>query len=164
MTARLHKTGRKMPHAWALDSAGRATDDPAVLFAEPRGTILPLGGVDSGHKGYALSLLVEALTGGLAGFGRADPAEGWGASVFLQVLDPAAFAGSAAFTRQTGKIAEACRASRPRDPEKPVRFPGERGLELARKQRSEGVNLHESIIPALAPWSERLGVAPPSPA
>ena len=27
-----------------------------------------------GHKGYALALLVEALTGGLAGFGRADPA------------------------------------------------------------------------------------------
>jgi L-lactate dehydrogenase len=164
MTARLHKSGKKMPHPWALDSAGRATDDPAVLFAEPRGTILPLGGLDSGHKGFALSLVVEALTGGLAGFGRADPGEGWGASVFLQVLDPGAFAGSEAFRRQTGRIADACHASRPRDPGKPVRIPGENASNLSRRQRSEGVSLHESIMPALAPWSERLGVAPPSPA
>jgi LDH2 family malate/lactate/ureidoglycolate dehydrogenase len=64
-----------------------------VLFAEPKGTILPLGGMDSGHKGYGLTLLVEALTGGLAGHGRADPKEGWGATVFLQVMDPRAFAG-----------------------------------------------------------------------
>ena len=41
-----------------------------------------MGGLDSGHKGYGLSLTVEALTGGLAGFGRADPKQGWGATVF----------------------------------------------------------------------------------
>ena len=51
-----------------------------MLFAEPKGTLLPLGGLDAGHKGYALALLVEMATGGLAGFGRADPTEGWGAT------------------------------------------------------------------------------------
>ena len=59
----------------AAGRAGNATDDPAVLFNEPKGTLLPLGGLDAGHKGYALALLVEALTGGLAGFGRADPSK-----------------------------------------------------------------------------------------
>ena len=82
----------------------RATrpNDPAVLFNEPKGTLLPLGGLEAGHKGYALALLIEALTGGLAGFGRADPSEGWGATVFVQVLDPQAFGGRDAFVRQTG--------------------------------------------------------------
>ena len=50
------------------------------------------------------------------GPGRLRPrraAEGWGASVFVQVLDPEAFAGGAAFRRQTGWIADACRASAP---------------------------------------------------
>ncbi len=82
MTARLHKAGEKLAHPWVQDAQGNATTDPGVLFNQPTGTLLPLGGLEGGHKGYALALLVEALTGGLAGFGRADPAEGWGATVY----------------------------------------------------------------------------------
>ena len=36
------------------------------------GAILPIGGLVHGHKGFGLSLLVEALTQGLSGYGRAD--------------------------------------------------------------------------------------------
>jgi LDH2 family malate/lactate/ureidoglycolate dehydrogenase len=162
MTARLHKTGYRLPGPWALDAKGSPTDDPGVLFGDPRGTILPLGGLDAGHKGYGLTLLVEALTGGLAGHGRADAKEGWGATVFLQVIDPRAFSGSEAFSRQTGHIARACRAARPRRVGEKVRTPGERGLSLAREQRANGIALHPGILPALAPWTEKLGVVPPS--
>lgn len=48
-----------------------------MLAGNPSGTILPLGSLTSGHKGFGLGLLVEALTGGLAGHGRADPADEW---------------------------------------------------------------------------------------
>src|SRR5207237_8267960 len=105
LTNRLRQEGGKLPAPWLIDGHGRPSNDPAVLFDEPKGTILPLGGLDSGHKGYGLSLLVEALTGGLAGHGRADPKEGWGATVFLQVIDPDRFAGRAAFTRQMDAVA-----------------------------------------------------------
>jgi LDH2 family malate/lactate/ureidoglycolate dehydrogenase len=161
LTNRLHQEGGRLPAPWLIDGEGRPSDDPKVLFAQPKGTILPLGGLDSGHKGYGLSLLVEALTGGLAGHGRADPPEGWGATVFLQVIDPAAFAGLDAFVRQTGEVARRSRASRPAQPGRPVRLPGERGLELAQRQREEGVALHPSILPALRPWAEKLKVALP---
>jgi LDH2 family malate/lactate/ureidoglycolate dehydrogenase len=163
LTNRLHQEGGRLPAPWLIDGHGRPSDDPAVLFAEPKGTILPLGGIDSGHKGYGLSLLVEALTGGLAGRGRADPRDGWGATVFLQVLDPAAFAGTAAFMRQTGAVTEQCHASRPARPDTPVRMPGENGLARAREQAQAGVQLYESILPALEPWAARLGVAMPAP-
>lgn len=162
LTGRLHQEGGRLPAPWVLDGHGRPTDDPAVLFREPKGTILPLGGLDSGHKGYGLSLMVEALTGGLAGFGRADPKQGWGATVFLQVIDPAAFAGSDAFLRQMGEVARQCHASRPADPARPVRLPGEKGLLLAREQRQHGVELHPGVLEALAPWADKLGVAMPS--
>lgn len=158
LTGRLHQEGGRLPAPWVIDGHGRPSDDPAVLFQEPRGTILPLGGLDSGHKGYGLSLLVEALTGGLAGHGRADPGEGWGATVFLQVLDPARFAGAEAFVRQTGEVARRSRASRPAREGQPVRLPGQQGLALADRQRAEGVLLHPSILPALKPWAEKLGV------
>lgn len=161
LTGRLNKEGRKLPAQWLVDAQGVPTDDPAVLFASPKGTILPLGGKDSGHKGYGLTLLVEALTGGLAGHGRADPPEGWGATVYLQIVDPRAFAGTDAFVRQTGKVSDQCHASKPIDANAPVRTPGEKGIALAERQRAEGVALYPTIMPTLAAWATRLDVAPP---
>ena len=160
---RLHKEGGRLPAAWLIDGHGKPSDDPAVLFAEPKGTILPLGGIDSGHKGYGMSLLVEALTGGLAGHGRADQREGWGATVFVQIINPAAFAGSDAFTRQTGAVVEQCHASQPARTGARVRLPGERGLALAREQQQGGVELYPAILPALEPWTRKLGVPLPAP-
>ena len=163
MTARLHKRGQRLSHPWLLTAKGDATDDPTVLFSEPRGTILPAGGVDAGHKGYALALIVEILTGGLAGFGRADAKEGWGATVFVQAIDPAAFGGLDAFARQAQWIAQACRDNPPRAGVDAVRMPGERGLAKRRDQLAHGVELHADILPALQEWSTRLSVPMPAP-
>jgi L-lactate dehydrogenase len=162
LTNRLHAEGGKLPAAWVIDGHGRPSDDPAVLFTEPKGTILPLGGLDSGHKGYGLSLMVEALTGGLAGFGRADPKQGWGATVFVQIIDPEAFAGRKDFVRQMDEVARQCRASRPAQPGQAVRLPGEKGYRLAEQQRTQGVTLHPGILEALAPWSQKLKVEMPA--
>ena len=164
LTGRLRAEGRQLEHPWVLDGSGQPTRDPAALFANPPGSILPLGGMDSGHKGYALGLMVEALTAGLGGFGRADDKEGWGAAVFLQVLDPAAFGGADAFVRETGWLADAARATPPVPGRNAVRLPGERGLELRARQMQGGVRLYPAIMPALAPWAERLGVPAPTPA
>jgi L-lactate dehydrogenase len=162
LTNRLYKSGARLPHPWLQDASGRATDDPAVLFVEPKGTLLPLGGHDAGHKGYALALLVEALTAGLTGMGRADPSEGWGATVFLQVIDPVAFGGREAFARQMSWLVHACHDATPRPGGERVRLPGERGLAAMREQREHGVALHASIVPALLPWAEKLEVEMPA--
>jgi LDH2 family malate/lactate/ureidoglycolate dehydrogenase len=160
LTARLHKAGQKLPHAWVQDAQGNATDDPGVLFTEPRGTLLPLGGLDAGHKGYALALLIEAMTAGLAGMGRADPPEGWGATVFVQALDPNALGGAEAFIRQMDWLVDACHAATPRPGVDHVRLPGENGMARFREQRAHGVRLHPTIMPALEPWCAKLGVVP----
>ena len=110
MTTRLHKRGERLAHPWLLTADGEATNDPAVLFAEPPGTILPTGGVDAGHKGYALALIVEMLTGGLAGFGRADAKQGWGATVFVQAIDPAAVASASAASTASPRSSAATNA------------------------------------------------------
>ena len=163
MTGRLHKAGEKLAHPWVQDAQGNATTDPAVLFNEPKGTLLPLGGLEGGHKGYALALLVEAMTGGLAGFGRADPAEGWGATVFVQVMDPAAFGGIAAYTRQMDWLVGACHDATPRPGVERVRLPGENGMKRHREQTANGVALFPTIMPSLQPWAEKLHVAVPLP-
>jgi L-lactate dehydrogenase len=162
MTARLHREGKRLPGRWLIDAEGNPTDDPRVMFSEPRGALLPLGGDEVGHKGYALALLVEALSGALPGHGRADPQEGWVANVFLQILDPSAFAGLHDFVRQTAFLANAVHATPPRPGFDSVRLPGERGLQRRRDQLADGVLLHSAILPALMPWAEKLGVALPA--
>lgn len=153
--------GRKLPGEWLIDHEGNATDDPGALFAEPKGALLPLGGLDAGYKGFGLALLIEALTAGLSGHGRADPPEGWGGTVFVQVLDPEAFGGLAAFKRQMDHMVYAAHASTPRAGVTRVRLPGEAGMARLREQREHGVLLYPSILPALVPWAEKLGVAVP---
>ena len=128
MSARLRAEGRRFPTPGCSTPPATRPTTRRCWSADPPGTILPAGGLDHGHKGYGLALMVEALTMGLGGFGRAEPGEGWGASVFVQVLDPDAFAGAAAFRRQTGWIADACRASAPRPGVERVRLPGEAAL------------------------------------
>jgi len=162
MTRRTYEAGRRLPGAWLVDREGRATDDPAVLFSDPPGAMLPLGGLDLGHKGFALALLVEALTSALAGHGRADEPKQWGASVFLQLLDPERFAGRAAFLRETSRLAEICRTTPVPLGAPPVRLPGEAALARRARQLQEGISLHETILPKLAPWAERFGVPLPA--
>jgi L-lactate dehydrogenase len=163
LTNRLFQEGRRLPHPWLQDHLGNPTDDPGVMFAEPKGTLLPTGGLDAGHKGYALALLIEALTAGLSGHGRADPSEGWGATVFLQIIDPEAFGGLEQFRRQMDWLASACHASAPRPGVEKVRLPGERGLAQFHRQQRDGVELYPGIIEATRAWAQRLGVAPPQP-
>ncbi|UCD79833.1 MAG: Ldh family oxidoreductase [Desulfobacterales bacterium] len=161
LTQRLYESGRHLPHKWLIDHQGRNSSDPAVLFTEPPGAILPLGGLESGHKGFALGLLVEALTASLGGFGRSDRPDRWGASVFMQIIDPAAFGGLANFKRETGWLAEACRNAAGLPGGSRVRLPGQRGLALRREYLANGVELAPTIMPLLEPWAEKLGVALP---
>ena len=158
---RLMKEGKRAPGVWFVDSEGHGSDDPAVAYVEPKGALLPLGGLDAGHKGFGLGLMIESLTCGLAGFGRADPPQGWGASVFVQVLDPEAFGGRAALERQTDHLREISHASKPQPGVGRVRLPGERGLAKKAAQLLSGVELHSTIMPALVPLSAELRVPLP---
>jgi L-lactate dehydrogenase len=163
MTKRLLDEGGRLPGPWLVDAEGRGTDDPRVLGGERPGALLPLGGLDLGHKGFALALLVEALTSGLAGHGRADQPKQWGASVFLMLVDPDGFGGRDAFVREMGHLAELCRATPTAPGRPPVRLPGEAALARRARQLREGVKLHATTLAGLAPWAERLGVTPPQP-
>ncbi len=149
MCSRLAQRGETFDEAWLIDAQGHPTRDPQVLFDTPAGTILPVGGLSAGHKGYGLGLLVEALTGGLGGFGRADEAQGWGATVFINLYDTLGFAGKDAFIRQMDWLAAQCRNNPPRPGVQAVRLPGDRALSLRRQQLEQGLALHEGIETAL---------------
>ena len=163
LVGRLHQEGQRLPHPWLLDHQGNLSDNPADLLSEPRGSMLPLGGIDLGYKGFALRLLIEALTSALAGHGRSKQSQNWGASVFLQVIDPEAFGGGEYFTQETEWLVEACRNNPTQPGSPPVRLPGSRALQLRAEQIQQGVSLYPTILPALKPWSEKFNVSLPTP-
>jgi LDH2 family malate/lactate/ureidoglycolate dehydrogenase len=163
MIGRLRAQGRPFEQPWLLDSEGRPSTDPNAFFADPPGSVLPLGGVEYGHKGFALGIMLEAMTSALAGYGRADGETRWGANVFVLVIDPARFGGSDAFLRETGWMADAVHANPPRTAGETVRLPGERAIQRRAQQLAEGVELHPSIPPALAARGAVAGLTPPRP-
>ena len=163
MTGRLRAEGKMFDHPWLLDAAGAPTRDPNAFFTDPPGSLLPLGGVESGHKGFALGLLLEALTSALAGHGRADAPTEWGASVLVMLIDPARFGGADAFVRETGWMEQAVHDNPPGPSGAAVRLPGERGLALRAEGLAKGVALHASLPAVLARLAAAADIACPSP-
>jgi LDH2 family malate/lactate/ureidoglycolate dehydrogenase len=161
MSNRLRREGKRFPGLWARDAAGRPTDDPDAVFTS--GTLLPTGGLDHGHKGYGLALMIEALTQGLSGFGRSLAPTGLSAAVFIQCFDPNAFGGKSDFVRESDWLVKACRECLPAEGVDAVRLPGHRGLELKRKALANGVPLYRGIMDALAPFATKFDVKLPSP-
>lgn len=161
MAQRLIREGRMYPADWVMDADGAPSRDPADLTRG--GSLLPTGGLDHGQKGYGMALMVEVLTQGLAGFGRADAPKGTNSAFTVQVWDPEAFGGTAAFLRQTGWLAAACHASPARDPGRPVRLPGEAALARKARALTEGVVLYPTIMESLAQPAATLGIALPRP-
>ncbi|GHB40609.1 lactate dehydrogenase [Pseudovibrio japonicus] len=171
--------GKKTPGYWIQDAQGNLSNDPTILFSEPKGTLLPIGGHEYGHKGYNLALMVEALTQGLSGFGGADYSEhitpgstnGGKADlsvdrlgpVFIQVTDPEAFLGLEAFERQTKHLVDSCKNSRPINENEPVRLPGTKGYLGLKRAKEVGLELYPGIMEDIIPIAERYGVELPDP-
>jgi LDH2 family malate/lactate/ureidoglycolate dehydrogenase len=109
----------RLPPGVLQDADGNPTDDPAVLYGRPRGTLLPLGGPAFGHKGYALGILVEAMATLLAGDDAVDASR---SGFNLAIL---AIATRPGFETATARMVDYLRSSRPADPSRPVLVPGD---------------------------------------
>ncbi|WP_138466711.1 Ldh family oxidoreductase [Poseidonocella sp. HB161398] len=160
MSQTLAAEGRRYPEAWAQTADGQPSDDPKD-FTERGGTLLPLGGTLKGYKGFAMAIAEELLSQGLSGKGRSNTQLGeFAQNVFLQVIDPEAFAGRAAFLEQSSFLAEACRANPVPEGQAPVRMPGDRAAAKRRAALEKGVEVSEPRLAALRALAAKFGLAP----
>lgn len=146
LVARTAKNKELLAGDWLLDKNGNATNDPSLFYQDPPATLLPLGGLDLGYKGFALGIMVEAMTNALGGYGRSDDPTRWGASVFLQVIDPEKFSGESYFLQEMESFRNVSLKSNPINKDKKIRMPGERGLELKQKQLKNGLEISAELI------------------
>jgi len=143
MTARLARTAQpEGAQSWWLDAAGQPCRDPRVLQADPPGTILPLGGLDAGHKGYALALLVELLGGVLAETpGEVIPG---GNGMLFIVLDPAAFRDPVAYAADVAAFCARVVAVPPAPGFAEVVLPGEPERRTRHERERGGIPLDDT--------------------
>ncbi|MFH1241084.1 MAG: Ldh family oxidoreductase [Pseudomonadota bacterium] len=139
------KKGGTIPDGWALDRDGNPTTDPEKAL---EGILLPM----AGHKGYGLGLIVDILTGALAGSycGKEVPplkdlTTPYGCSSFMLVLDPACFAGIETFKKKVDGLIEDCITCPPMNGFKRVYYPGEMEAEEETKRTQNGIPFPEEI-------------------
>jgi L-lactate dehydrogenase len=143
---RAAKNNEKLAGEWLLKSDGTTTNDPQTFFENPASTLLPLGGMDLGYKGFALGIMIEAMTSALGGHGRNDNPERWGASVFVQVIDPSKFSGENYFLKEMEFFKNQCLASTPLNAKNPVRMPGEKGLKRKKWNLENGLLISDELL------------------
>lgn len=166
LTERLARQGLQHSGEPMLDAEGNPSNDPKVLVGGGGGSIRPFGGDANEHKGFALALMIEALSACLSGGGRAMAEESEnapGSSAFIQVINPDVFAGQTAFEKEMETLVRSLSDTPPRPGSSGARVPGQRAFACRREQVEQGVALHPSIRPHVEPVAERYGLGFPDP-
>ncbi|WP_428393856.1 Ldh family oxidoreductase [Lichenicoccus sp.] len=136
------RLGEQIAEGLAFDAAGAPTLEPRAALS---------GGAFSvwgGHKGSGLAMVVQLL-GMLCGqVAKPDGLRDCG--FFLLVVDPALLTSAADFKRRVAEFAGVLRATRPLDPNRPVRVPFDRSdAERARRLSEDAIEVPDEIYQAL---------------
>ncbi len=144
---------QEIPEGWALDAAGLpATTIQAFLDG---GGLLPFGG----HKGYAIALLVELLSGGVTGAGLSErpdniPDHGLGGNAcFAIVIDIAHFVELTEFRESVDAFFGRLKRVRPVPGSQGVMIPGEPEMQQRAIRSQEGFGVDE------ATWEKIVAIA-----
>jgi uncharacterized oxidoreductase len=152
--------GQTVPDGWLLDSTGKPTNDPNTLYADPPGTILPMGG-NQAYKGFGLALMIEIFSGALSGGVtiREKPINQNGNCVFMQVIDPAALGGADHFAKEVTQLNAFVRSCPRMDDCKEILLPGDPERRMFADRSKNGVPLDDGNWNQLKALADKLGVA-----
>jgi uncharacterized oxidoreductase len=149
------------PEGWLLDSTGKPTTDPSVLYTEPRGSLLPFGGQQM-YKGFGLGLLLDLLCGGLSGGSCSSPAfpiAGQGNAGVFVVFNPALFGGVEHFLRETDGLTGFVRACPTAAGGPGITLPGDPERLAKAKRQVEGIPIPDGTWELIEKTGNDLGVA-----
>lgn len=149
------RDGRKLPEGMIIGPDGQASTEPADLFGDPPGALLPFGG-PVGYKGYALNILPELVAATLAGYGPVDP-ERPSNCLFLVLVNPAAFLPLEQFRSLASQAARLIVSVRPLAGAE-ILLPGEREERLFAAS-SEAVNLPRGTYEELRAVADDLEIS-----
>jgi LDH2 family malate/lactate/ureidoglycolate dehydrogenase len=117
--------GEQIPSTWAMDSAGRVTTDAAAAID---GVILPM----AGHKGYAITFMMDILSGALTGSHTGTRVRGpyeadktSGAGHLFIAVDVAAMGSTTAYLDSVGELIDEVKNTPLAEGAEEIFYPGE---------------------------------------
>ena len=153
--------GEAIPHGWAIDAQGLPTTDPAAGIA---GTILPM----AGHKGYAIAMVMDMLSGVLSGsaFGAAvvgpyEPEGRSGVGHLALAIDIAALRPLAEFEADMEALIAEMKATPRAVGVDEIVYPGELEARSAAQLTAKGIPLPPALAEELRRDARTLGIAAP---
>ncbi len=145
-----HDRGERLPSGVLFTADGRPTTDPSRWV---EGILAPAGG----YRGYGLSLMLEILTGILAGGVDYAPHVGHpfvsdepqGVSLFVVVIDPDHSIGYTGLTRRVDSLIDRLHASDTAPGVDRIYVPGERGFMMAARREEAGIPMPSERVKRL---------------
>ena len=153
--------GVTVPDDWLIDAEGVPTNDPNALYDPPPGAILAFGG-NVGHKGFGLSMVVEALAGALSPAGTSRPDfERGGNGLFTMAIDPDHLGGASQFTGWMDGLIEWVKRPPYSEGVDQILTAGE-PERRAMQERAAAIPLDDTTWGQLTEAASTLGIEPPS--
>jgi LDH2 family malate/lactate/ureidoglycolate dehydrogenase len=151
--------GEKTPEGWLITHEGRPTTDPNVLYHEPQGAILPLGGL-AAHKGFGLAMVVEILGGILARAGHgAQGVNRDKQGIFIVVIDINAFVEPSDFHAEIDDLLTYVKSAPTAPGVAAMMYPGEPEAIAQEEHEREGTELDDDTWQQILALAQELGVA-----
>jgi uncharacterized oxidoreductase len=139
-----------------IDAAGQPSTDPAVLYADPPGALLPFGE----HKGYGLAVVCEILAGALAGgvtlHGNGSP-HAIINNMLSFIVDPDRLGTAARLAAEARAFADWVKASPPA-PGQQVLLPGDPERAWRRQRTAHGIPIDAATWAQLLHAGTRVGL------
>ncbi len=166
------RKGLPVPKGWIINNTGEMTTDPNDMING--GALLPLGSERDlgGHKGYALSAMVDILTSVLSGanWGPFAPpfalrqeipsrSVGKGIGHFFGAMQIDGFMDVNEFKNRIDEWIEVFRNTKPANGQKAVLIPGDPEHEEEAIRRKDGIPLIEAVVNDLKDISKQTGIA-----
>ncbi|MCY4436764.1 MAG: Ldh family oxidoreductase [Chloroflexi bacterium] len=152
--------GKPVPEGWFVDAEGNPSTNPHDYFGEPRGAVLPLGG-PLGHKGFALSLMMEICGGGMSGQGMSQGDMRFSSNgVLITAYDIAQFTDPEAFYAEVEALVSHVKSSRTAPGVDEILVPGEPEFRTERERGQTGIPIDDTTWEKLCAAARELGLEP----
>jgi LDH2 family malate/lactate/ureidoglycolate dehydrogenase len=150
--------GVPIPLGWAINSLGEPTTDPAEAID---GFILPMGG----HKGYAIAMMMDVLSGVLTGSAFGSTVNGpyqfdkrSGCGQLMIAMNIEAFQPLSRFNERMEQLIQATKAVPLAKGFDEVFYPGELEAINEKKNRQQGIRLPDDTIADLRKMAKTFGI------
>ena len=151
-----------IPEGWLIDQEGQYVTD-GQRYDSPDVGVLPLGGLQFGHKGYGLAMMMEMIVGplSLAGCTKGDGADAGGQGVMVLAIDIESFTDLDTYREEVEGLVAWVTSARPLPGFERVYAPGEIEEETERRRIEEGIDIPQVYWDEIGKVANELSVPMP---